>query len=142
MKRMIREKGKKLGRFVLVCGAILLLGLTVGCPIRQLTGIPCPGCGMSRAWLCVLQFRFEEAFRYHPLFFLAPLIMVLAFGETLFEKNRRNTRLMHLVLAVVVVSMLAVYVYRIFPGHSSVVRIELENGLIYRGIRILMDVLK
>ena len=43
-----------------------VFGIT--CPILFLTGISCAGCGMSRAWFCVLRMDFTGAFRYHPLF--------------------------------------------------------------------------
>lgn len=40
-----------------------------GCPIKFITGISSPGCGMTRAVWAALSFRFYEAFYYHPLFF-------------------------------------------------------------------------
>ena len=37
-------------------GATLLLYVTdIGCIIRTVTGVPCPGCGMTRAWLAFLK---------------------------------------------------------------------------------------
>lgn len=48
---------------LVVCGvyaALLLSGIT--CPIKQWTGISCPGCGMTRAWLSVLHGDFLRPF--------------------------------------------------------------------------------
>ncbi|MPN43272.1 hypothetical protein SDC9_190831 [bioreactor metagenome] len=56
-------------------GILALLG--IGCPIRAATGIPCAGCGMSRAYLSLLHLDFRGAFYYHPLFWLVPVIPVL-----------------------------------------------------------------
>ena len=42
--------------------------LDIGCVFRLMTGIPCPGCGMTRAWLAALRLDFAAAFAYHPLF--------------------------------------------------------------------------
>lgn len=53
----------------------------IGCPIKFFTGISCPGCGMTKAVLAAIRLNFHEAFYYHPLFFLTPLIMVLYFFE-------------------------------------------------------------
>ena len=63
---------------LVVCGvyaALLLSGIT--CPIKQWTGISCPGCGMTRAWLSVLHGDFFAAFSYHPLFWF-PLALLPA----------------------------------------------------------------
>jgi len=37
-----------------------------GCPIRAVTGFPCPGCGMTRALLLLVQLRFGAALVAHP----------------------------------------------------------------------------
>ena len=50
-----------------VYGVLTILG--IGCPIKYLTGISCAGCGMTRAWRCVLKLDFARAFSYHPLLF-------------------------------------------------------------------------
>ena len=54
--------------------------LGIGCPIRYLTGVSCPGCGMTRAWLSVLHLHLGEAFAYHPLFWLVPPAVFVALG--------------------------------------------------------------
>lgn len=36
------------------------------CYFRSMTGFYCPGCGGTRAFRAVLQFRFWESFCYHP----------------------------------------------------------------------------
>lgn len=38
-----------------------------GCLFHRLTGLDCPGCGMTRATHAVLNGRFSEAFRFNPL---------------------------------------------------------------------------
>lgn len=44
------------------------------CPMRLVTGIPCPGCGMTRAIVLLLSGHPAESFKMHPL---APLALVL-----------------------------------------------------------------
>ena len=53
--------------------------LDIGCIFRLMTGIPCPGCGMTRAWLAALRLDYAAAFAYHPLFWVVPIAFVLAF---------------------------------------------------------------
>ena len=45
------------------------------CLIRQVTGRPCPGCGMTRAISCVFHANFIGAWRYNKLVVLVfPLL--------------------------------------------------------------------
>lgn len=48
----------------------------ITCPIKMITGISCPGCGMTRAYLSLLRFDIAKAFYYHPLFFLPPIMLM------------------------------------------------------------------
>lgn len=47
------------------------------CPALLLTGFPCPGCGLTRAVICVFTFRWESAFYLNPVAFLIALEIVL-----------------------------------------------------------------
>lgn len=53
----------------------MLLGF-FPCPIYQVFGIPCPTCGITRAYKLFLTGHFADAFSMHPLFLL-PLIFLL-----------------------------------------------------------------
>lgn len=49
--------------------------LPVFCPFELLTGIPCPGCGMTRAILCLIAGNPSDALLYNPFsFFLLTLV--------------------------------------------------------------------
>ena len=60
--------------------ALVLLFLAVwvlfdlGCPIRHVTGVICPGCGMGRAWLSALRLDMAGALRFHPMFWVVPVV--------------------------------------------------------------------
>lgn len=62
---------------LLVLLTALWLRLEPGCIFRSLTGFPCPGCGMSRAWLAALRGDFAGALRFHPMFWVIPLVLWL-----------------------------------------------------------------
>lgn len=60
------------------------------CPIYHATGIPCPGCGLSRATVILLQGDWQTALRLHafaPLFLLIYIIVVIS---TLLPKYYRQ----------------------------------------------------
>lgn len=66
---------------LLGCLALLYLkvwlpytGWSIPCLFHELTGFYCPGCGMTRLTLALLQGNVYQAFRYNMLFFfLVPL---------------------------------------------------------------------
>ena len=39
--------------------------------------ISCPGCGMTRAWLCALRGQWQSALVYHRLFWAGPPLILL-----------------------------------------------------------------
>lgn len=92
----------------------------IGCPIKFLTGISCPGCGMTRAVLAAIQLKFHEAFYYHPLFFLVPLIMVLY----LFEDYLKPLYVKYL-WGVISIAFLTVYFLRLFIFKSDIVSFDI-----------------
>jgi hypothetical protein len=50
------------------------------CPFRAATGLPCPGCGMTRAFLLLGQLRLGEAWALQPAapFLLCGMLVFLA----------------------------------------------------------------
>ena len=70
---------------LLILGALayasaLLFGWN--CPIKYLTGVPCPGCGLSRALAALLRLDFRTALRFHPMVFvLPPVVLYALFGK-------------------------------------------------------------
>ena len=57
------------------------------CLIRGLTGIPCPSCGMSRAIIAVINGDIINAFKFHPLFWLPFILLVLIVFKRRFFKQ-------------------------------------------------------
>ena len=87
--------------------ALVLYGTGIGCPIKFLTGISCPGCGLTRAWLAARQGHLRLAVAYHPLFWAVPAIIVLACVRT-----ERYRRAIIAVLCLAVVAFIALWVWR------------------------------
>lgn len=61
------------------------------CVFRHVTGLPCPTCGMTRAWLSALRLDFGAAFSYHPMFWVVPpLVLFGVYDGALFKSARLN----------------------------------------------------
>lgn len=133
--------------FLIVCAVLLVSG--IGCPIRYLTGIPCPGCGMTRACFGLLfgdptpmlppyapsvygeglLGNVRYAMHFHPLVLVVPpALLYLLFGRRpLLGSTRRELAF----VAGLCGLMVAVYVLRL-ALHDPVLAIDLDNGLIAR----------
>jgi hypothetical protein len=64
----------------IVVAATFFAVFVFGCPSRALFHIPCPGCGMTRAFVSAFRLDFQMAFLYHPLFpvfALIPIVLIL-----------------------------------------------------------------
>lgn len=113
---------------------VILHLLGIGCPIKYLTGISCAGCGMVRAWGCLLKLDFTGAFHYHPLFILPPVGVALFLFRKKFSKRQ-----FEICVFVIAALFIAVYVFRFFNAGDHVVEINLNNGLIGRFFNILKE---
>ena len=122
---MSRKDLQALAAIALFYAVIELLGVT--CPIRFLTGVSCPGCGMSRAWLAALRMDWGAAFAFHPLF----LLPVPAAGLLLFQR-RTPSGLFRWGMGIICALFLIVYIARIITPENTVVEFDPSQGLIWR----------
>lgn len=99
----------------------------MGCPIKFTTGISCPGCGMTRAVLSVLRLDFQDAFHYHPLFMLAPIIFLLFLFESYIKPKYCKGA-----WTVIIILFIVTYLIRLIFMESSVVRIDFQSGIVLR----------
>lgn len=60
---------------ILIFAVLLFLG-GYACPIYNTIGIPCPGCGMTRAYKLLFSGKIYDAFIMHPLFLLPPFFLI------------------------------------------------------------------
>ena len=47
------------------------------CLVKHTIGIPCMGCGMSRAFYYMITLDFVQAYRFHPLVFIVPFVVLV-----------------------------------------------------------------
>ena len=101
----------------------------VVCPFRLVTGLPCPGCGMTRAWVFLAHGRLGEAVSANPFAFVtmpAALVIVLLVVAAWVRRRpmpdlRRGVR--HPVGKVLIASWIVFGVVRavaVLTGHASV----------------------
>ncbi len=135
MKQKIKKIWKKNKETILLLGGILAVYFVLSlfeiptCPMKVFLGIPCPGCGVSRALMSVLRLDFAAAFEFNPLW---PAVIVTAILLAVFW-IKEKTLALEITGIVFLVIAVAVYIYRVAFTDSSVVAWNFESGLIYRG---------
>lgn len=105
------------------------------CPVRMILGIPCPGCGVTRAFVLVLKGYFYEATVMHPIWILL-VILAVAFmiARYFVEDEEQSQKLIKILkkcfLAVIAFSIIF-YVYRMIYWFPNRAPMEYdENNLI------------
>lgn len=102
-------------------GGAWLFGVPV-CPMVLLTGLPCPGCGITRAAVLFLQGRWRQAWQMHPFFYV--LLALLAAAAVFRYLLGRGAEAMSRMAAAAILLAVGFYVYRMakyFPGREPMV---------------------
>lgn len=108
----------------------------IGCPIKFVTGVSCPGCGMSRACLSLISGDISDAFRFHPLFWIVPLFPLL---YVLRETGKFPKKAYDICMIVICVIFLAVWIVRMIPGDNNVVVFDPLNSAFARAVRMTLE---
>jgi hypothetical protein len=101
--------------------ALGVLGIVPDGPIclfRRATSLPCPTCGLTRAWMAAARWQWPLAARYHPLaplIHLAAMVLAVAAGRSaLTGRALPGARPWH--AGLVVSLLLAAWVVRLVRG--------------------------
>src|ERR687889_715138 len=73
---LLRDRRVSLGVTAVAVAQVLGVAAGVGgwpCPLKGALGIPCPGCGLTRATVALLRGEFATAFNLHAL---APVLLL------------------------------------------------------------------
>ncbi len=117
----LRSNLKLFFMLFLIWGGLSLL-LRAFCPMVVLFGLPCPGCGITRAALQLLTFHPLKAWDYNPSLYLW-IILVLAAAYRRYWQAR-PLRALRPLLLFVLLSTIAIFVYRMyrsFPEHPPLI---------------------
>jgi len=91
-----RASCRWLGKYCVLVAWLGLLLATVSpphgsgislCFIHDATGVPCPGCGMTRSLSCGLRGMFLESFQYHPMGLLILALFIFTAGQSLLPQT-------------------------------------------------------
>ena len=103
--------------------------LDIGCMVKYLFGVPCPGCGLTRAWLAVFRGDFSAAFAWHPLFWAAPVFIIwgVLYNGAVFKKRIYNNILWYGALTIYI----GVYIIRMIYLFPLTPPMDYNNNAIF-----------
>lgn len=111
---------------------ILMYISNIQCLIKEVIGLPCPTCGMTRAWVSVLRLDFKEAFWWHPLFPIAILILYLLID------NDNPRRWFQILLASTVVLLTVVFIVRLMHSGWDTPPLDINrDAILFKVIKYL-----
>ncbi len=77
----------------------LLNYFNISCVFLEITGIPCPGCGMTRAFLSLVTMDFYQAIKHNVVIFFMPYVFIYL----IFELKHRVYDILLITIAVIAI---------------------------------------
>lgn len=108
------------GLAIVVCISyyFLLVHFHIGIPclFRRLTGLLCPGCGISRMMIDIIHFNFHSAY-YHnqAIFLLSPFILYFVaktYISWLFDKKMKINLIENIILYIIIAILIIFGIWR------------------------------
>lgn len=101
--RLIQKTRKLLPKLLITAVYLALLALlkyfNIGCIFISVFGIPCPGCGMTRAVLSALSWDLPSAFQLHPMFWSVPILYLYFLTDGKLIKNKTINKTLFVIIA-------------------------------------------
>lgn len=125
VRKDIREFGA-VCMVIIVYMAVFTIFFGTSCPIRLFTGLPCPGCGITRAAILLLAGRWQQAWDMNPVIFPVALA-AFYYGINRYFLGRRAKEMKWIILGISAM-LVAVYVMRMSRYFPDRVPYSYLNG--------------
>ncbi|WP_294401166.1 DUF2752 domain-containing protein [uncultured Clostridium sp.] len=126
---------------VMLIVIIFLILTRFTCLIKLITGFPCPGCGMTRAYLSMLNLNFKDAWNYHSLFWFIPPVgvFIILADKPLFDSRKKEVIFLILVFSIT----FSVYIYRLIMLFPNTPPMDYNKNslfyIIYTKLKLLIN---
>ena len=81
-----------------------MIKITSLCPVKAITGLDCPGCGITRMFVALFHGNIYQAFRYNPLVFIELqklLILIILYNHK--KEYRKVINIIFIILVVITI---------------------------------------
>jgi len=149
---MLIIKLKRTAVIVVLLGSYMFfMNLLTGssCVFMSFIGVPCPGCGLTRAYASLFSLDIRSAFIWHPMFWAVPVFIIAWLCKKYIKsKYPGQTLLLYLyepLLFVLVISGIALFIVRmvLFFPHTEPFTLNPDAVVprIYRLLRSGVDLI-
>ena len=107
MKAKIMEHVKII--MIILTTIILYHAFDISCPIRNLFGVPCATCGMTRSLIALLNFDFSLSLFYNPMTIPTILLFLFAMHKDLICKPKYSK----IIIVLTSINIFIVYILRL-----------------------------
>jgi len=98
--KKLQNKDRLITFGLIVVLVLIMYFFNIPCLFKKVFKIPCPGCGMTRAYISLLHLDFKKAFEYNPMFWSVPILfLIYIFDIKIFKKEWVNTLIGVLIIA-------------------------------------------
>lgn len=100
----------------IMCVICIAAVFIIKCPLYYVIGIPCPSCGMTRAYLSLLRGNILQAFSMHPLWWCLPFAVLI---PIVWKIKTGNVHILKIEIPVLFILFIGVYAIRmltLFPN--------------------------
>ena len=88
----------------------------ISCPIRQLTGIPCPTCFLTRSTCLALQGDLEDSFKMHIFGPFIALFLIIWSIKSIKTKKLFPFLINEKLFLISLLSLISYWIFRLFNG--------------------------
>lgn len=87
------------------------------CASKLTIGLPCPGCGLTRAAFSLIRFDFVKAFEYNPIIFFVPIVVwIIIFHQRPFINRIYKSKIFWITLLLLIISIYIVRFIYVYPN--------------------------
>jgi len=83
------------------------------CPSKAILHMECPGCGMQRSFLCLLEGKFRESFYLHPATIPVLVLFLFLLAHLVYRFKHGANIIIFLQFTVAIITSVF-YIYKIF----------------------------
>lgn len=105
--------------FMVMAILFFKFGIAIPCIFNKITGLYCPGCGITRMCLSLLKGEIYQAFRFNPIIFIdIPLIIIFLIIEKCFKNSKNTKEIMSILFIILLIITIIFGILRNIPQFS------------------------